>query len=204
MMINNNQMINQMDQNQMLQMIQKNNEQIIQMIKQIFQVQMLNNMLLNQILTNNLNNNNNINNFSNLMNQMNNIMNNMNMMNNNSNMQNMMDNNMMNIVNNNDNGVDPWKGNRELRINIFFEHFYSGKKVNLLPPVNITVKELIEGFIKKCNIEKKNIDYIIFLHGTTLSKDDCRKITEAGLQDGSKILVWALQNKSILSNLGYL
>ena len=45
MMMNNNQMINQMNQNEMLKMIQKNNEQIIQMIQQIFQVQMLNNML---------------------------------------------------------------------------------------------------------------------------------------------------------------
>ena len=181
MMMNNNQMINQMDQNQMLQMIQKNNEQIIQMIQQIFQVQMLNNMLLNQILTNNLNNNNiNNNNFSNLMNQMNNILNN------NSNMQNMMDNNMMDMINNN--VVDPWEGNKEPRINIHFEE--RGKKVNLPTPLNITVKELIEGFIKKFNIEKKNINDINFLfNGRELKKDDCRKITQVGLTNGSRILV---------------
>ena len=191
MMMNNNQMINQMNQNEMLQTIQKNNEQIIQMIQQIFQVQMLNNMLLNQILTNNLNNNNiNINNFNSIMNQMNNFMNNMNMMNNNSNLKNI---------------VDLWEGNIEPRINIVFEIWKSGKRVNLQSPVNITIKELIEGFIKKLNIEKKNIDYIRFLfYGRKIKKDDCRKITEARMSDGSGILVIALQNKTILSNLGYL
>ena len=199
MMMNNNQMINQMNQNQMFQMIQKNNEQIIQMIQQIFQVQMLNNMILNQILTNNLNNNNNINNNMNVIrNQMNNLMNNINM-NNNLNMQNMMDNNMMNMINNN-NVFDPWEGNTSRRAYIIFE-FNSVNRFVLHPPENITVKELIDEFIKKSNLEKQNLTFLF--NGTTdLRKYDCKKIGEIfkyGMQVTYKVIVF--RNKEVLGTL---
>ena len=168
MMINNNQMINQMDKNQMLQMIQKNNEEIIQMIQQIFQVQMLNNMILNQILNNNLNNNNN---FNGMMNQINNLMNN------NPNMQNMMDNDMINMINSNDNGIDPWAHiDISKRISVAFR-LNSGKKYILHVPKNIIEKELVEGFIKKSKIKSQKIQFIC--NGRQLKKDGCRKVSEA-------------------------
>ena len=184
MMMNNNQMINQMDQNQMLQMIQKNNMQIIQMIQQIYQVQMLNNMILNKILTNNLNNNISNNNFNDLMYQNNNFMNNMNnnMMSN----DNTMNNNI--IKKNDDNVVDPWKGNNAPRIDIVFKwagHWYEPR---LLPvPQNITVKELIQGFIKKYKAEKEKI-HLIF-NGEDLQKNDTRKIEEIFMESGHLVQI---------------
>ena len=170
MMINNIQMINKMNENQMLETIQKNNEQIIQMIQQIFQVQILNNMILNKIISNNNNTNNNLNN---LMNQMNNFMNN----------------NMMNMANN-DNIIDPWpQVDISLKINICFE-LTTGKKLIVNPPIYITVNELIEGFIKKFNIEKQYIDNVNFLYnGRSLKMNDCTKIKDIGMVDGDKVLV---------------
>ena len=164
MMMNNNQMINQM-----LQMIQKNNEEIIQMIQQIFQIQMLNNMILNQILNNNLNSNNN--NFIDILNQNNNTMNN------NFNMQNMINNNMMNMMNNN-NDVDPWAHiDISKRIYILFK-LSSGKTYTLHVPKNITENELIEGFIKKSKIGGQNIRFTF--NSYRLKKDGCRKLSEIG------------------------
>ena len=157
-MLENTSTINQMDESQILQMIQKNNEQIIQMLQQIFQVQMINNTLLNQIFINNLNNNiSNNNKFNDMMNQMNKFMNNINMMNN-QNMQNMAINNKMNIMNNN-NVIDPWEGNTAHRINIILEYYngYDTKRFTLHTPENITLKELIEGFKKKYNYENQDI-----------------------------------------------
>ena len=146
MMINNNPMRNQIDQNLIFQKIQKNNEQIIQMIQQIFQVQMLNNMLFNQIIDNKLNNNNiNNNMLNNLMSNMNNLMNNMI---NNPNMQ-MINNNMMNNLQNNDN--DPWVGNNASRINILFET-PQGININIPAPENISIEELIEAYFQRRHI----------------------------------------------------
>ena len=168
--MNDNQMINQMDLNKMLQIIQKNNDQIIQMIQQIFQVQMLNNMLLNQILNNNLNINIRNNELNDLMSRMNNFMNNLNN-------ENIMSNNMMNMVNNNHSEIDPWEGNFASRINVVFELTFlqsNDRFKTLYAPLNITVKELIEAFIKKFNIEKNNV--IFLFNAKELKKDDSTKI----------------------------
>ena len=163
-MMMNNQNINQMDQKQILQLIQKNNEVIIQMIQQIFQIQMFNNMILNQILTNKLNNINN-NNFNEMMNQMNNT--------------------LSNMRNNNDNDIDPWERNTAYRIGITF---YWHGPINLAVPRNITVAELIEGFIKKFKVKKENI-YFVF-NAKKLQNKDYRKIEEIGLGDGVVIQVF--------------
>ena len=192
-MMMNNEIINQTDQNKIFQLIQKNNEQIIQMLQQIFQVQMLNNMLLNQILTNKKLNNNN--NFNNMMNPINNTLNNMNInMMNNQNMQNIMNNNMMNsnvmnMINNNDNDIDPWEGNTAHRINIHFDWLnnWGGHRRNLSVPINITVTELIEGFIKKFKAEKENI-YFLF-NSKKLKNKDSRKIEEIGMCNGCDVHV---------------
>ena len=193
-MMMNNEIINQTDQNKIFQLIQKNNEQIIQMLQQIFQVQMLNNMLLNQILTNKKLNNNN-NNFNNMMNPINNTLNNMNInMMNDQNMQNIMNNNMMNsnvmnMINNNDNDIDPWEGNTAHRINIHFDWLnnWGGHRRNLSVPINITVTELIEGFIKKFKAEKENI-YFLF-NSKKLKNKDSRKIEEIGMCNGCDVHV---------------
>ena len=163
-MMMNNTMINQVNQNHIFQTIQKNNEQIIQMIQQILQVQMLNNMLLNQIINNNLNNNNINNNqmFNDMMNKMDNIINNMNMiynpnknimnnniMNNNIMNNNIRNNNIMNNIQKNEN--DPWAGNNAPRLNIKFETT-QGIVTNLVAPDNISVVELIEAYFQRCHI----------------------------------------------------
>ena len=143
------------------------------MIQQIFQVQMLNNMLLNQILNNNLNINIRNNELNDLMSRMNNFMNNMNNLNN----ENIMSNNMMNMVNNNHSEIDPWEGNFASRINVVFELTFlqrNDRFKTLYAPLNITVKELIEVFIKKFNIEKNNV--IFLFNAKELKKDDSTKI----------------------------
>ena len=151
-MMDNNPINNQIDQSQILRKIQKNNEQIIQMIQQIFKVQMMNNMLLNQILNNN--NLNNINNvmFNNMMNQINNFMNNMNIVNN-PNIQ----------INNNENYIDPLPGYTGRRINIRF-NLIDGRLITMIAPENISIKESIEKFWKKSGITDPDAQKkIIFL-----------------------------------------
>ena len=161
----NNPMINQMNQNQILQTIQNNNEQIIQMIQQIFQVQMQNNMLLNQILNNNLNNNNiNNNMFNDTMNNINNLMNNII---NNPNM-NMMNNNMMN--NSLKNEIDPWAGNNAPRLHIKFITT-NGIVTPFAVPEDISIGELIEAYFQRCHItnpERQN--HIQFIRNAKLLK----------------------------------
>ena len=183
MMMNNNPMINQMDQNSILQMIQKNNEQIIKMIHQIFQVQMLNNLLFNNILNNNLNTDYNINNnmFNNNMNQMNNIINDMNMISN----QNMQ--NIMNDSHKNSNNIDLWPGNTAPKVNVVFERIgeiegIKSRLTGFLVPDNITIKELIETFFKKLSItdQNKQKDIFFMYNGKTLNKADCSTLKENG------------------------
>ena len=145
MMMNNNLIINQMDQPKIFQKIEQNNEQIIQMIQQIFKIQMMNNLLLNQIL-----NSNNLNNINNMMNQMDNSMNDFNMINN----QNI-------LMNNNDNYINSLAGCAERKINITFKYYnnnnFEGTKYyNLVAPGNISVKESIEGFWEKSGINDPN------------------------------------------------
>ena len=184
-MMMNNRMMNQMDKNQIFQMIQKNNEQIIQMIQQIFQVQMLNNMLLNQILNNNLNNNNINNNMFNDIKNINNLMNNMI---NNPNM-NMMNNNMMN--NSLKNEIDPWAGNNNPKINILFEET-TGKRTILSAPENILVGELIDAFFKKAGIldpnQQKKISFLF--RGIKINRADQSTLKEKGFGDGQQIEVF--------------
>ena len=161
-------MMNQINQNQILQSIQKNNEQIIQMIQQIFEVQMRNNMLLNQFFNYNLNNNINNNSFNNMMNQMNN----------------------MDMIK-----IDPWVGNTEPKLNIEFR-FLSGKKIMLAAPDNISIKELIERFWKKSGItdpiEQKKIS---FSHnGHTLNIADSSPISK-NFVNGSWVLVNGIHYK---------
>ena len=185
----NNNMIKQMNQNQILQTIQNNNEQIIQMIQQIFQIQLSNNMLLNKILTNNFNNN--------INNKMNNFVNNMNMMKN-FNIQNMMNNNIMNMVNNR-HFIDPWEGNNKPRIGLYFQ-LNDGSQLSLNPPENITVKELIEGFIKMYNLEGRNFRFIF--NSNELKNDDCRIISDNLMLPGSK--VFAAELGEVLGALKYI
>ena len=189
-MMNNNPMMNQMDQNPILQMIQKNNEQIIQMIQQIFQVQMLNNLLLNQILNNNLKTNNNINNnmLNNTISQMNNIVNNMKMINN----QNMQ--NMMSDSHNNSNDINLWVGNTAPKINILFERINEKGYQNnsfLLAPNNISIKELIEAYFKKLCIAdlNKQRDFIFIFNGKALNKTDCSTLKENGFDNFSLVVI---------------
>ena len=94
--------------------------------------------------------------------------------------------NMMNMVNNNNN-IDPWEGNFASRLDIMFE-LADGKRFFLHPPKNITVKELIDGFIKKFNCGKKNIYF--WFNGSRLRNDNYKKITEVGMQLGSKVYVF--------------
>ena len=191
-MMMNNQMMNQMDKNQIFQMIQKNNEQIIQMIHQIFQVQMLNNMLLNQIINNNLNNNNiNNNMFNDMMNNMNNLMNNMI---NNQNM-NMMNNNMMNIPQKKDNDFDPWEGNNNPKINIVFEET-TGRRTVLVVPDNISIGELINAFFHKHNIINPDLQnkIMFLLNGTKLKRADSSTLKENMIPKTQKILVVECRN----------
>ena len=164
MMMGNNSMMNQIDQSQILQTLQKNNEQIIQMIQQIFQIQMMNNILINKILSNNLNNINNDMLNNNMMNQMNNFINNMNMINN------------QNIQMNNNNNFDNiFDGHTGRKINIIFQS-YDTRKIILIvvAPENISIKESIEEFWKKSGIydpdEQKN--FIFKRGGDSLKIDD--------------------------------
>ena len=186
----NNVMINQMDQNQIFQTIQKNNEQIIKMIQQIFQVQMLNNMLLCQIINNNLNNNNfNNNMFSDMMNKMNNFMGNMNMINS-PNMQ-MIYNNMMNNPQKNDNAIDPWAGNNAPRLVIQFKINRATTNIALTVPDNISIGELIEAYFQKCRItdpDKQNNFRFIF-NAKSLKKTDHSTLKENDFRDYSTIFV---------------
>ena len=166
MIINNNQMINQMNQNQIFQTIQKNNEKIIQMIQQIFQVQMLNNMLLRQIINNNLNNNINNNMFNDIMNNMNN----MNMINN-PNIQ-MMNNNMMNNPQNNE--TNPWAGNNASRINITFLETGGLAKILIAAPEDISIEELIEAYFQRnhiTNLDRQN-NFNFIHNGKRLKRSD--------------------------------
>ena len=188
----NNVMINQMDQNQIFQTIQKNNEQIIKMIQQIFQVQMLNNMLFCQIINNNLNNNNfNNNMFSDMMNKMNNFMGNMNMINS-PNMQ-MMNNNMMINPQKNDNAIDPWAGNNAPRLVINFRK-KNTSTIALTVPDNISIGELIEAYFQKCHItnpDKQNNFKFIFL-AKALQRTDHSTLKEKGFTNStydSKVFV---------------
>ena len=192
-MMNNNQFINKMDQNQVLQAIQKNNEQIIQMIQQIFYFQMLNNQLFNQILNKNLNDNNIINNnniiFNDMMNQMNNFMNNLNIMNN-QNVQNTMIN-----PNNNDNDVGLSDENNVEIVNIVFEVPFEivGKEKGkcISAPNNISIKELIEAFFKKYGIidPNKQKDILFIYGGKILNNVKSSTLKEIGLVKLAKIQV---------------
>ena len=184
----NNQMINQMDLSQILQTIQKNNEQIIQMIQRIFQIQKLNNMLLKQILNNNLNNNNiNNNMFNDTMNKMNNLMNNVI---NNSNM-NMMNNNMMDNSLKND--IDPWAGNNARRLRLVFETG-EGENIEIIAPEDISVGELIEAYFKRCHItnpeEQKKTQFIYQMR--ILNRADRSTLKEYKFRDINKIKVHSL------------
>ena len=192
MMMNNNPFINKMDQNQVLQAIQKNNEQIIQMIQQIFYFQMLNNVLFNQILNKNLNDNNIINNniiFNDMMNQMNNFMNNLNIMNN-QNVQNTMIN-----PNNNDNDVGLSDENNVEIVNIVFDVPFEivGKENGkcIFAPNNISIKELIEAFFKKYGIidPNKQKDILFIFCGKILNNFKSSTLKEIGFGKLAKIEV---------------
>ena len=186
----NNQMINQMDLNQILQTIQKNNEQIIQMIQQIFQIQKLNNMLLKQIFNNNLNNNNiNNNMFDVTMNKMDNLMNNMI---NNPNM-NMMNNNMMN--NSLKNEIDPWAGNNAPRLTVLFSTT-QGIITYLVVPEDISIGELIEAYFQRCHItnpERQN-HFTFLCNAKALKRADRSTLKENNFRQYEKILVNDIDN----------
>ena len=158
---------------------------------------------MNNNMFNSMNNNNNM--FNNMNN--NNMFNNMN----NNNMFNNMNNNMSNCNNQgsnndlrniNDTGYDPFKGNIQRRINVFFED-QKGKRIMMPVPANITVFELLDGFFKKVGIlnpELQNGANFLFngicvkrLIGEKKNKNNTL-ITNAGFSDGSKVLVTSTQD----------
>ena len=167
---------NQQNQSEVLQTIQRNNEQIIQMILQILKIQRLNNTLINQIINNNFDININDNIDDDINTKTNNFMNNIDTK---------TFNNITKVKT-----YDPFSGNPSPRLNIYFKDNNSSK-IFLKIPVNITVKELVEGFINLRQVAYPNFPqntYLLF-NGIVLKTNDYRSITEIGIREGSKILI---------------
>ena len=164
----------------------------------------MNNMNMNM---NNMNMNNNMNmalfaQMCNMNQMMGQIMQNFQNMQNNQNIQ-----NPQNIQNCNNSGgnldfrnlkvecYDPFYGNSQTRKNVKFIQT-TGKIFVVSAPINITVRELIDGFFKKVGILNKSLQKQVgFIFNGRSLKDTKSKelinelISEAGINDGSKILV---------------
>ena len=90
---------------------------------------------------------------------------------------------------------DPFEGNSQTRINIQFVQT-TGKSFVVSAPINITVRELIDGFFKKVGILNKNLQKQVgfLFNGRSLKEVQSKEpinelISEARIYDGSKILV---------------
>ena len=155
-----------------------NNDPMMQMM---FQMYNMSQMMYNQMMQNNPNfQNQNFQNFQN-----------------NQNMQNCINvggnSELRNAV---DTGYDPFKNNFERKININFEKM-NGGRIMIPSPINITVSQLIEGFFQKVGILNPDLKIQVnfLFNGKSLRNGQMDKlITDAGLVDGSKILVVDLKD----------
>ena len=86
--------------------------------------------------------------------------------------------------------------NQNHKVNINFVN-QKGKKVNLICPVNIRMKDLLVNYINILGFEPNAFgDSIMFLYnGTIININDNRNVAEIGIFDGSYILVLVLKGE---------
>ena len=92
--------------------------------------------------------------------------------------------------NSNISSIDPFAGNMNRRIAIVFITG-TGIKVTLSAPIDVSIEQLFEGFIKKVNLDKSVLGkYIYFLfNGFKIPIHEKKTVVNYGLKDASIILV---------------